>query len=171
MTKGMTEHERRRTAFKVTLAVLLITFSMYLFGKWIFMVFGITIDAFRIGAGVLLFLSSISLVQGSFIKQAEEKQDISVVPLALPVTVGPGTIGILLVMAAEKKPLIMKLVDCVGLFSTVILVGFFLLSAIKIEKLIGQKGIAILSKVTGLFIASISAQLIFTGVKNFLFGG
>lgn len=72
------------------------------------MVFGITIDAFRIGAGVLLFLSSISLVQGSFIKQTEEKQDISVVPLALPVTVGPGTIGILLVMAAEKKPLIMN---------------------------------------------------------------
>ena len=171
MTKGMTDKERKGTAFKVTLAVLLITFSMYLFGRWIFMVFGITIDAFRIGAGILLFLSSINLVQGSTIKQAEDKQDIAVVPLALPVTVGPGTIGILLVMAAEKKSLLMKLVDCLGLFSAVIFVGLILLSAVKIEKLMGQKGIAILSKVTGLFIASISAQLIFTGVKNFLFGG
>jgi multiple antibiotic resistance protein len=169
MTNDFTEAERKKTAVKVTFAVLLITFTMYLFGKYIFMVFGITIDAFRIGAGVLLFLSSVSLVQGKTISQSSQKEDIAVVPLALPVTVGPGTIGILLVMAAENKSLTLKLIDCAGLFFAVIAIGILLLSSVKIEKIIGQRGLAILSKITGLFIASISAQLIFTGIKNFLF--
>ncbi|MBZ4643590.1 MAG: hypothetical protein JG767_1199 [Deferribacteraceae bacterium] len=169
MTKDFTEKERKRTAIKVAFAVLLITFTMYLFGKYIFIVFGITIDAFRIGAGVLLFLSSISLVQGKTVQVKDDNEDIAVVPLALPVTVGPGTIGILLVMAAENKSLVLKIADCTGLFLAVATVGILLVLSVKIERLIGQKGIAILSKVTGLFIASISAQLIFTGVKNFLF--
>ncbi|MCB4203626.1 MarC family protein [Deferribacterales bacterium Es71-Z0220] len=169
MTNDFSETERKKTAVKVTFAVLLITFTMYLFGKYIFMVFGITIDAFRIGAGVLLFLSSVSLVQGKTISQSNQKEDIAVVPLALPVTVGPGTIGILLVMAAENKSLTLKLIDCAGLFFAVIAIGILLLSSVKIEKIIGQRGLAILSKITGLFIASISAQLIFTGIKNFLF--
>ncbi|UOD34909.1 MarC family protein [Deferribacteraceae bacterium V6Fe1] len=169
MTNDFTEAERKKTAVKVTFAVLLITFTMYLFGKYIFMVFGITIDAFRIGAGVLLFLSSVSLVQGKTISQSSQKEDIAVVPLALPVTVGPGTIGILLVMAAENKSITLKLIDCAGLFFAVSAIGILLLSSVKIEKIIGQRGLAILSKITGLFIASISAQLIFTGIKNFLF--
>jgi len=89
MTNEFNVSERKKTAFKVTIAVLLITFTMYLFGKYIFMVFGITIDAFRIGAGVLLFLSSISLVQGKTVAQNNKEEDIAVVPLAIPVTVGP----------------------------------------------------------------------------------
>lgn len=169
MTNEFNAPERKKTAVKVTVAVLLITFTMYLFGKYIFMVFGITIDAFRIGAGVLLFLSSISLVQGKTVAQNNKEEDIAVVPLAIPVTVGPGTIGILLVMAAENKSLTLKIIDCAGLFLAVLAIGILLLSSVKIEKIIGQRGLAILSKITGLFIASISAQLIFTGIKNFLF--
>lgn len=169
MTNEFSSAERKKTAIKVTFTVLLITFTMYLFGKYIFMVFGITIDAFRIGAGILLFLSSISLVQGKTVAQNNKEEDIAVVPLSIPVTVGPGTIGILFVMAAENKSLTLKIIDCAGLFFAVLAIGILLFSSVKIEKIIGQRGLAILSKITGLFIASISAQLIFTGIKNFLF--
>lgn len=168
MTKELADTDRRSIAIKVTFAVMTITLTMFWFGKWIFMVFGITIDAFRIGAGVMLFLSALSLVQGNITKAPEDNMDIAVVPLALPVTVGPGTIGILLVMGTELQTFTEKLWACGALLTAICTVGFLLVISVRIEKLLGQQGLAILSKITGLFIASIAAQLIFTGIKNFM---
>lgn len=110
-----------------------------------------------------------SAFQGKNVAQNSKDEEIAVVPLSIPVTVGPGKIGILFVMAKENKSLTLKLIDCSGLFFAVLAIGILLLSSVKIEKIIGQRGLAILSKITGLFIDSISAQLIFTGIKNFLF--
>ena len=113
------------------------------FGKWIFEAFDITLDAFRIGGGALLFLSAVGLVNG----KVEDKKplaveddsearisDIAVVPLAIPVTVGPGTIAALLVIGADA-------------------------STVKTH---------LLSKVTGLILAAMASQMIFTGVRSFL---
>ncbi|NLE29349.1 MAG: MarC family protein, partial [Phycisphaerae bacterium] len=65
MTKDFDSPQRRKIALRVMLAVITICFTLYLFGDYIFTVFGITIDAFRVGAGALLFLSAVSLIQGS----------------------------------------------------------------------------------------------------------
>ena len=163
---------KRRTAIKTTLAVIVITLLIYWFGEYLFMVLGITIDAFRIGAGLVLMLTAIALVNGpsgnNTKKVDNDAQDITVVPLALPTIVGPGTIGALLVMGAEGGVMSMRIAISLGIVAAVLLLGVVLLVAERLEQILKRNGIQILSKVTGLMLAALSAQCIFDGIKNFL---
>lgn len=101
MTQGWAMRQKRLLALRIGIAAFCTCMILLFFGKWIFEAFDITLDAFRIGGGALLFLSAVGLVNG----KVEDKKplaveddsearisDIAVVPLAIPVTVGPGTI-------------------------------------------------------------------------------
>lgn len=169
LTKDDSQVERQRIAKKVTLAVALSCVVLFLFGTYIFALFGITLDAFRIGAGAVLFISAVGLIQGkAMVAPQSTREDVAVVPLAIPITVGPGTIGALLVMGAGLKSVQEKLTACLALLCAVLLVGGLLLAAGRLEKLLGQQGLTILTKLTGLFVSAIAAQIFFTGLKNFL---
>lgn len=169
LTKDDSQTERQKIAVKVTLAVILTCFALFLFGSYIFALFGITLDAFRIGAGAVLFLSAVSMIQGkTAVTQEDGKEDIAVVPLAIPITVGPGTIGALLVMGAGLKTTPEKLVACLALLCAILLIGCLLVAGGRLEKVLGQQGLTILTKLTGLFVSAIAAQIFFTGLKNFL---
>lgn len=169
LTRGCSGSERQRIALKVTLAVVVSTFVLYLFGRHIFALFGITLDAFRIGAGAVLFLSAIAMIQGRAAVSPDDGQgDVAVVPLAIPITVGPGTIGALLVMGAGLETLTEKLVASLALLAAVLTVGGMLFMAGWFERFLGERGLVILTKLTGLFVSAIAAQIFFTGLKNFL---
>lgn len=168
LTKEMPSTVVGRLALRTTLAVLIASFVLFFFGEAIFKILGITIDSFRIGAGALLFLSAISLVQDKKITIGEGVDDPAVVPLAIPVTVGPATTGMLLVMGAETKAIMEILISLAALFSAVATTGVLLYLSSYLERLIGKIGISILTKLTGLFLAALSAEIIFTGVKNTL---
>ena len=169
LTKDDPQAERQRIAIKITLAVGLTCFALFLFGSYIFALFGITLDAFRIGAGAVLFLSAVSMIQGkATVSQQSSKEDVAVVPLAIPITVGPGTIGALLVMGAGLKTVPEKMTACLALLCAVLLLGGLLFTAGRLERFLGQQGLTILTKLTGLFVSAIAAQIFFTGLKNFL---
>lgn len=171
VTNEATNKERKTLAIKVTTAVVIMSLVLLFFGKHIFSVFGITLDAFRIGAGALLFLTAVDLVKGSkdgAKTEDKELNDLAVVPLAIPVTIGPGTIGILLVMGASFPNTSSLIVGSAALVCAVVAIGFMLYMSSIIEKLVGKQGLLVISKITGLFLAALSAQIIFTGVKNFL---
>lgn len=169
LTRGCSGGERQRIALKVTLAVVVSTFVLYLFGKHIFALFGITLDAFRIGAGAVLFLSAIAMIQGrTTVSAGDAEGDVAVVPLAIPITVGPGTIGALLVMGAGLESVTERLVASLALLAAVLTVGAMLFMAGRFERLLGERGLVILTKLTGLFVSAIAAQIFFTGLKNFL---
>lgn len=171
VTKESSLAIRQKLAIKVTFSVLIMSLVLLFFGGNIFAIFGITLDAFRIGAGALLFLTAIQLVNGGNEDTKTDTNnalDSAVVPLALPVTVGPGTIGILLVMGADYKNTTELIIGSSALVLAVIAIGFMLYSSSFFEKIISQQGLTVLSKVTGIFVAAISAQIMFTGIKNFL---
>lgn len=169
LTREKDEVSLRRLALKVAGAVTVIVFVLFFFGRYIFAVFGVTLDAFKIGAGVLLFLSAISLVYGRMgtDPSTDAGDDIAVVPLAMPIMVGPATTGVLLVMGAELTSA-QKLVASFAVLSAVLTVCALLLLATPIERRLGAVGLSILSKLTGLMLASIAAQLILTGARHFL---
>ena len=168
MTSHMNEREKRNTSFKVTVAVLVSCLSMFFFGKYIFDLFGITLDAFRIGAGSILFLSAVSLVNGSRkISSNEFENDIAVMPLAIPITVGPGVIGVLMVMGAEPRTALQLLEFLVALVGATLTIGVMLLSSSWLQKFISQQSLSVMQKITGLFVSAIAAQIIFTGAKGF----
>ncbi|MCA1927186.1 MAG: MarC family protein [Calditerrivibrio sp.] len=166
MSKDLRDLDRKKLAFKVGISVMVLNLSMFYLGEYIFKLFGVTIDAFRVGAGALLFLSAVSIVKGDIGEQSGSSSDVAVVPLAIPVTVGPGTIGMLLVLSGDMVGLNDRLIATVAMVTASLLLGFMLSIAVQIEKIIGSKGISILSKITGLFVASVASHLIIVGIKN-----
>jgi len=169
MTDHAEEKERIALAAKTTLSVLLISLVLLFFGNQIFRVFGITVDAFRIGAGSLLFLSAVSLIQGKKTKDVNPDDDFTVVPLAIPTIVGPATIGAIMVMGSEFTTFDAKLMGSLAVGAATISVGLILVVSSYIERAIKKRGIIIISKLTGLILAALAAQMIFTGIKSFLF--
>ena len=169
LTRGYTVKERKRLAWKVAIGTLISSVLLYLFGQSIFDVFGITVDAFRIGAGSVLFISALGMAQGKPAVQADNvQQDVTIVPLTIPLTVGPGTIGALLVMGISQPEWDDKLIAIAAIAIASVTVGLVLYLSDKVERLLGQQGLQILSRLMGLFVCALAAQIIFTGVKNYL---
>ena len=169
LSRGYTLKERKRLAWKVALATLIASVLLYLFGKHIFTLFGITIDAFRIGAGSVLFISARGMAQGKSAVQTDNvQQDVTIVPLTIPITVGPGTIGALLLMGASQPHWDDKLVAVAAIFLASLTVGVVLYLSNQFERLLGDQGLQIVSRLMGLFVCALAAQIIFTGVKNYL---
>lgn len=169
MTEDYENAKRRKLALSVAVAVAVSCMILFFAGRQIFAVFGITLDAFRIGAGVLLMLSGISLVNGKAATPVTvSSDDVAVVPLAIPIFVGPATVGTLLVLGAELKTVSAKAVGSLALLSAVACIAIVLLSSSFIKRAMGARGINILSKLTGLILAALSAQMIMTGIQGFL---
>lgn len=168
MTSKHSSSDRRKISLRVGLAVGVFCFALFFFGRAVFELFGITLDAFRVGAGALLFLSAVSLVQSkNIVVEPDASEDIAAVPLAMPIIVGPATIGTLMVLGAEIADAKHRLVGCFALFLAVISVTLILLLGASIEKVLGKRGLNILSKIAGLVLAALAAQMIMTGIKHF----
>jgi len=169
MTEDLDKSEQRKVAVRVTIAVLITALVLYFAGNPIFETLGITLDGFRVGAGSLLFLSAVSLVSGKRTKPTpDDEGDIAVVPLAIPVTVGPATIGTILVLGAGLGSATQKLVGAASLTAACLSVGLMLFSATALKRIISPMGLSVLTRITGLILSAMAAQIIFTGVKNFL---
>lgn len=169
ITKAYTEPQRRRLSLQVMCAVTVVCIVLLFFGNIMFAIFGITLDAFRVGAGALLFLSAVRLVQTGEKTDSPPapNQDIAVVPLAIPVVVGPATTGALLVLGGEMPDAAQRMLGCTALILAVATLGLMLLLGSAIERALGKKGIDILSKITGLVLAALAAQMVLTGVQHF----
>lgn len=169
LSRGYSLKERKRLAWRVALGVLVSSVLLYLFGRVIFSVFGITADAFRIGAGSVLFISALGMAQGKSAVQTDSvQQDVTIVPLTIPLTVGPGTIGALLVMGVGQPHWDDKLLAIVSIALAAFTVGAMLYVANRIEALLGEQGLQIVSRLMGLFVCALAAQIIFTGVRGYL---
>ncbi len=171
VTDGAQDKEKKSLAVKVTIAVIIISLIFLFFGQNIFATFGLTIDAFRIGSGGLMFLTAVNLVRGNKDGQKIDGSNISelaVVPLAVPVVIGPGTIGILLILGANFETTTNLLIGSFALVCAVVVIGIMLYFSNVIKKIVGRQGLIVISKFTGLFLAALSAQIVFTGIKNFL---
>ena len=124
--------------------------------------------------GTLLFLSAVALVKGNAEqRQVAEGEDVAIVPLALPITVGPGTTAALLVLGAEVAgeyghSMRSQLTAIGAMLAAVLTVCAMIWASAVMDRFIPQRIMGILSKLTGLILASLSAQLIFTGIRNFM---
>ncbi len=170
MTENETVEVRHALAVRITIAVVIISLILFFAGMTIFTTLGITVDAFRIGAGALLFLSGVSLVNGKLELPAAKRSimDLAVVPLAIPVTLGPGSVGALVVMSTETTSLTPRLLTALAIVVASLAVGVLLYLSAEIKRLIGRSGISMLSKLTGLILAALSSHMMFTGIAAYL---
>lgn len=170
--KNKTLKEQHRIANKTSLYILSISLIILFFGNHIFTLLGITLMAFQIGSGLILLLSGINMMQDKDVKtrNLESNADPSLIPLTLPITVGPGTIGALFVLGSQMNhsTLINNIFAVLGILLAVLGIWLLLYFSNYILKLIGHNGLRVLSKLTGLFLSILAVQSILNGITCFI---
>lgn len=169
-THHNTKLERYGIACKCAAAIFIIGELMFLFGANVFNIFGFTLAAFRIGVGLLLFLAAIQLMNddGEEMLPPRKGSDISVVPLAIPLGMGPSAIGTVMVLGASANGPADFMAGTICIFMASLGMAVLLCLADPVAKLIGKTGIAVMAKLTALLLSAIAAQVIFTGIKAFI---
>jgi len=173
ITQGMDDTLRRKVALR---SVLVSAFVISLFivgGETVLGFIGISMPAFRIAGGILLFLTALDMLFQRRSKRRENQteqelvDDPSVFPLAIPLIIGPGAIATVILIAGEKP-------DLVGIASTGFITALVLLTvfvffsaASRIEKLLGKTGIDVLTRLLGMLLAALSVQFVIEGLIEF----
>lgn len=161
--------KKKFIALKCSAAIFIIGSVLYVWGAQIFEIFGFTLDAFRIGSGVLLMLTAIDLMRDDVnTDQHAFHGDISIVPLAIPLGMGPASIGAVMVMGAQAHTNLEIVSGVFALFLAALGMFLLLYSANLVGRVLHATGIAVLAKLTGLILAAIAAQVVFTGAVSFL---
>ena len=171
--------EMRRTALKAAVAVaVILTLSVWV-GDALLSFFGIGIPAFRIGGGLLVLLIAVAMfgaktspAQHTDAEQAEAeaKDDIAVVPLAIPLLAGPGAISLTIVDAHQAGSFPDKILLCMGIIGVSVVVWMVLRLAEPIGKRLGTGGLNIATRVMGLILAAMAVQFMADGMLE-LFPG
>jgi multiple antibiotic resistance protein len=176
LTEGLSEAERRRTARKGILiaAAILLVFSLA--GGPFLRVMSISIDAFRIFGGLLLFLIALEMVfartSGTRTTDSEEAEgrrraDISVFPLAFPFIAGPGALAtILLAFGPAQGNLLLTagLLVCVAVALVIALATLYLASPIM--RVMGVTGANVLNRLFGVVLGALAVQYVLDGIRG-----
>lgn len=164
--------EQKKIAFKTTGYILGICLVILFFGNTIFSTLGITLIAFQIGSGLILLLSGIGMMKDNTVKTrvVSSNSDPSLIPLTLPITVGPGTVGALFILGSKVTTLSVSSLICsiLGIFLAVFAIWLLLFYSNFILKIIGYNGLKVLSKLTGLFLSILAIQSILNGITSFI---
>lgn len=169
VTAGRSDAEKRSIANKTSIYILTICLVILFFGEKIFSLLGITLVAFQIGSGIILFLSSLDMMRAAEVRTRNISGDCdpSLIPLAMPVTVGPGTIGALFVMGADMGTFSLKIQYSLGVAIAVLIIWLLLFFSGIVLKVLKEHGLQMLSRLTGLFLAVLSVQTILNGIISF----
>lgn len=166
--------ERRRTALRASVAMALLLILFAAGGQWIFRAFGITLPAFRIAGGLILWFVAADMLQaGRKTRESSEelaegqlKEDVALTPLAIPILAGPGAISTVMVLAGQAKDLSHGLIVYVAIILTALITWLVLLLGQRLVVRLGQTGIRVVTRVMGLLLAAVATQFIVTGVQE-----
>lgn len=177
LTRDQSDEYRRQIIRRCVTAVAIILVVAALAGNHILSFFGIDIHSFKIAGGILLMMIALNMLQakGALIKstpseqnEAMEKEDISVVPLAIPLLAGPGTISTVIVFSSSMESLGEK-ITLLGIILAVVATIWPILFLSKwIGRTLGHTGLNIAIRIMGLILASIAAKFIMEGVTAYL---
>lgn len=166
---------QRRTAIRATVTATVVMALFALLGTRIFHFFGITIPAFKIAGGVLLFTMALEMMRAKHsaarstpeeTTEAAQKEDVGLIPLGVPMLSGPGAIASVMVWSSRAKHLDEKaaLFAAIGLIALTTLLT--LLFAPRLSRLFGKTGINIVTRIMGLILAATAAQFILDGWRE-----
>lgn len=170
---GLVEGEDKKTKLKIaktaSITAFLIVVAFILGGKYIFELFGITIPAFKITGGILIFYVGFEMLMSKKSKihnnsSAEDKSNLAISPLAIPILAGPGTIVTAMNYVPNASYVqigIVILVFAIMIFFTYLA---FSLSDLIVKK-VGNNLIAVIGKLMGLILAIIGAGMVIEGIK------
>ncbi|MEH0761557.1 YchE family NAAT transporter [Vibrio sp. 16] len=179
LTGHMTQEEKHKTAVTANVAVAIILVVSLLAGQMLLDMFSISLDSFRVAGGLLLLSIAFSMMSGKLGEDKQNKQEkseyvsreqIGVVPLAMPLMAGPGAISSTIVYGSRYP----SMIDTAGIIVTIVLFALstWLLfrSAPLIVRFLGQTGINVITRIMGLILGALGIEFIANGLRN-LFPG
>ena len=178
LTPRMAAPARRRIAVRACCIAALVLLAFVLGGNWLLVQLGISLPAFRIAGGLLLFSIASEMIlgvrterQSRSAEQAREehKRDVAAFPLAVPLMAGPGAITATVLLAGQAKGNLASLAVLVAaIVANMFVCLLAYLIATRIERLFGMSGIDVLTRLLGLLLAALAVQFIVDGVRALL---
>ncbi|SLN70399.1 MarC family protein [Ruegeria meonggei] len=175
MTEGYSAPERKRVALVVTGTIVVVALLSVVVGEKILAIFGIDIPSFRIAGGLIIFGVGMSMMNASDRtpgdQQAAEhghlkKSSIAVVPLAIPLTIGPGTIATTIVFAHTLTDGEAIVTLGLAVLIACAVVGIGLLFADPISRFLGPTMINVITRVMAIILVAVAVEMLVTGVFN-----
>ena len=175
LTQGMTPAQRRAIGTRAVIVAGGLMLVFLFLGEAVLSFIGISMPAFRIAGGILLFLTALEML---FQKRQARKQDAadegaaehhddpSVFPLALPLIVGPGAITTIILLAGQAESAVDFLAITGVMFAVLLTVFLAFLSGTSIERALGKTGINIVTRLLGMLLAALAIQFILDGVAQ-----
>jgi multiple antibiotic resistance protein len=177
MTEADSVEHRRRTASRAALAAGIVLASFGALGGIVFRVLGISLGAFRIAGGILLFLLAIDMLRAQRSRQRTspeeeadgvDRPDISIFPMAIPMLAGPGATSTVMVLVSRAERPWQYVVVFAAIGLTALTAYGFLRSAVRVERGLGRTGMNVLQRVMGLILAATAVQFVVEGASDVL---
>jgi multiple antibiotic resistance protein len=167
MTTGYKAGGRKQMARRATVTCFAILTVFAICGKYLFRIFGITLPAFKLAGGLLLLMVALDMLQArrSRTRQTPEDQDdasgtedVGIVPMGIPMLAGPGSISTVMVLVGQAPSWLEVAPVLIGVLITCVITYFILAGADRVERVLGELGIRVLTRLMGLMLTAIAFQ-------------
>ena len=169
LTEGQSDIKKGEIAKTACIVAFLIVFSFILIGQYIFQIFGLTIPAFKVFGGILIFFIGFEMLHSKKSGMPVEGDNtfddgLAISPLAIPILAGPGTI--VTAMNFVVKADILNMVITIFIFALIVLMTFYaFIYSGYIVRFVGDKKFVIVGKIMGLIIGVLGANMLIQGIK------
>jgi len=173
LTTDFPPEDRRRTALKTALYVIAILVIFMLVGRFVLNFFGISLPVLKIAGGLIVANTAWGMVTGSSRVTAEEshealtKEDISLTPMAMPMLSGPGSIGVVMGLAAHADHFLSYVGMVIGIVALGLTVYLCLCLGGPLVKRLGPGAVGAINRIFGFLILAIAVQLVWNGAADF----
>lgn len=175
LTADMNALEKSHIYRRATLVAFSIAILFSIAGEFVFRIFGITVDSLRVAGGILLFLVAIDMLRGvrqqkkvteAELRDANQREDVSVFPLAIPLLTGPGAITTVVVLMGAASTIAEKALVLLAIVLTFLITFFVLRFSEYIDQALGVTGIMVLTRIMGLILGAVAVNFVATGAWN-----
>ncbi len=175
MTADDTESKRRRMARQAAWTCFIVLGLFSLAGSLIFKLFGITLPAFKIAGGLVLFLVAVDMLQARRSGTQEvteerlegaEKEEVGVTPLGVPMLAGPGAMSTVMVLTGQSRNWWQAIPVFAAIGITALASYYILAGANRVRRFLGETGIRILMRLMGLVLTAIAVQFVLNGLAD-----
>jgi multiple antibiotic resistance protein len=172
LTSSMNSQEKSRIYKRSTLVAFLIAILFSLVGDLVLRLFSITVDSLRVAGGVLLFLVAIDMLRGvrqqkkvteAELKDADQREDVSVFPMAMPLLTGPGAITTVVVLMGAASTFAQKGLVVLAIVLTFLITFFVLKFSELIDQALGVTGIMVMTRIMGLILGAVAVNFVAAG--------
>lgn len=179
LPSNVTKEEVSKIAYKSTITIIIAFFVVLITGNIVLKIFGIELDSLKVMGGIVLLLTGLKMVSGAIEDKNQTKEekdeaktceDFSIIPLAIPITFGPGIFATIVILKGHSHSLEDLLALVIAFLLVALAVYLSFKNSIYIKKYLGITGQKIISRLMGLIVGAIAVQFILSGITALVEG-